>query len=153
MPDLNNIDLGVRDITSADAIIILTVAELFPAGFMLDRFSVDQSVVGEEETFVETRMGVDGHLAAGYVPNPKPVTLMLEADSSSVLAMNQIINVQQLIKRSLRLHMLVTIPAQWRIYAYTNGYLKSGIVVPALKKTQEPLTYKFEFESRTIQIK
>jgi hypothetical protein len=141
-----------RDITSADAKIILTAAELFPAGFELMKFSAEQSVIGDEETFAEVRMGVDGKLAAGYTPTPKPVTLMLEADSPSIIGMNQIVNFQQLAMRTLRLHMLIIVPAALRGYAYTNGVLVSGIVVPALKKVQDPVTYKFQFESRTIQI-
>jgi hypothetical protein len=146
------IDVGFRDITSADATIILTVAEIFPAGFPLEKFSADQSITAEEETFAETRMGVDGHMAAGWLPTIKAVTIMLEADSISVIAMNQIVTAQQSLRRTLRLHMLVTIPAQGRAYFYTNGILKSGIVVPNLKSVQEPLTYKFDFENRSIQL-
>jgi hypothetical protein len=141
-----------RDITSADAQMILTVAELFPAGIPLQKFSADQSVIADEEVFAEVRMGVDGKLAAGYTPTPKPVTLMLEADSPSVLFMNQIINFQQVAMRTLKMHLIILIPAQLRVFTYTNGVLVSGIVFPALKKVQDPLTYKFQFEKRLIQL-
>ena len=52
------------DITSANAELVLSAEEVFPQGIALQMFSTDQSYSTESQQMAETRMGVDGHLAA-----------------------------------------------------------------------------------------
>ena len=73
----------LTDITSANAKLILTCEELYPSGVELQMFSTNQSWNADALQVAETRMGVDGHMAAGYVPNIKTVTVQLEASSPS----------------------------------------------------------------------
>ena len=59
----------LTDITSANAKLILTCEELYPSGVELQMFSTNQAWNADALQVAETRMGVDGHMAAGYVPN------------------------------------------------------------------------------------
>ena len=52
------------DITSANAEAVLSADEIFPNGITLQQFSTDQSFAPESQQLAETRMGVDGFLAA-----------------------------------------------------------------------------------------
>ena len=67
------------DITSANASMVMIVEDLYPAGVPITNFSTDQMIDGDEHEYAQARMGVDGGMAAGYVPNPWNVTVSLEA--------------------------------------------------------------------------
>ena len=69
------------NITSADAIMIMTVEGLYPVGIPITNFSVDQMADSDEHEYAQARMGVDGGLAAGFVPNAWNVTVSGEAQT------------------------------------------------------------------------
>jgi hypothetical protein len=140
------------DITSTNARAVLTVEKLFPAGLPLQNFSTDQSVTQDEETFGETRMGVDGKLAAGYTPTPKKVTISFEADSPSLAGMEQLIGMQKTLKKPFKCGLVVMLPSISRTHTYTNGYLISGKPLPDGKKVLDPVSYTFEFEDRKVSV-
>ncbi len=75
------------DITSANAVLILTAEIIFPSGIELQMFGTDQAYNADAVDMAETRMGVDGYMVAGYVPNIQPVTITLEAASPSRAAL------------------------------------------------------------------
>lgn len=52
------------DITSANASAVMTIEELYPNGLKLERFSTDAAIVADSQQVAETRMGVDGRMAA-----------------------------------------------------------------------------------------
>lgn len=62
----------MKTITSANAILILTVEELYPSGVQIEKFASDDAFSSDNVTIAEVRMGVDGQLAAGYTPAPIP---------------------------------------------------------------------------------
>ena len=80
----------MNNITSANATAYMVVKDLYPTGFALNNFSTDQAVDQSEDTIAETRMGVDGYMAAGYVPSIKAVTIQFEAASPSVQYLNNL---------------------------------------------------------------
>jgi uncharacterized protein YfaS (alpha-2-macroglobulin family) len=55
----------MNDITSANLAAYMTVRELYPAGFELQQFSVNNAVAQGDDTYAETRMTVDGQMVAG----------------------------------------------------------------------------------------
>ena len=59
------------DLTSANAVVILSVDELYPNGVQIQGFSTDSSFAVDDATIAEARMGVDGKLSAGYTPAPR----------------------------------------------------------------------------------
>lgn len=78
------------NITSANATAVLVVETVFPNGIELQQFSTDQAISMDNITMAVTRMGVDGKMAAGYVPSIYPITIMLEASSPSAAFLWQI---------------------------------------------------------------
>lgn len=54
-----------RNITAADAVVTLQCEELFPQGIILEQFSTDAMASMGDDTFAETRKGVDGQMVAG----------------------------------------------------------------------------------------
>ena len=133
------------DITSANATLVLTVDGLFPGGIELQQFSTDQSVSQDEVTTAETRMGIDGFMAAGWIPSIKAVTLMLEASSPSAAALTELHRAEEQARAKYSCTLTARVPSIGKTYTWSGGVLKAGTPFPANKKVLEPTTWKFDF--------
>ena len=142
--------LPYGDITSANAILVLTAGTLFPAGVYLQGFATDQSYSQDELAVTENRMGVDGNLVGGWVPSIKPVTIMLEASSPSYVHLSQLYRQMEMLRAPVVCTLVATVPSIMKIFTWSEGVLKSGTPVPAGKKILDPTTWKFEFARLTI---
>lgn len=134
------------DITSANAELILTVADIFPAGIVLEMFGTDQSFNMDAIDIAETRMGVDGKLVAGYVPVVKPVTITLEASSPSRFSLSTLWEAMETNRKVYVCGLVVSLPSVGERITWSNGVLKNGQVVPSGQKTLGPTTWSFDFE-------
>lgn len=132
-------------ITSSNAVIIYKDNVMAQAGIALKKFATDQSLTSDEVAIAETRMGVDGKIASGYVPNIIPVTIMFEADSPSWRIIEQSLNIARQAKRTVDCELIVTVPALGKTYTYRNGVVKS-LTNLAMKKVLDPITLKMDFE-------
>ncbi len=139
--------MNFNNITSSNSTAILTVDELFPSGITLEQFSTDQSMIIDELVFTESRIGVDGKIASGFVPSIKSVNIYLEASSPSFPFLAQLGEVMSQNRTVYLCTLIVSIPSIKKVYTFSNGVLKSGKVFPDNKKTLEPVSFKFEFES------
>lgn len=135
------------DITSANAICVLTVDNLYPSGIQIQNFATDSSFATSDITVAEVRMGVDGHLAAGYVPSAIDVTLSIEASSPCLEQLQNIIETQQRNKSALKCSMQITIPSRGKEYQLSNGFLLTGHMFPDGKKVLDPTNWQFTFET------
>lgn len=133
------------NITSANSTAVLSVSQVFPSGIRLQQFATDQSVVMDEVTCAETRLGVDGFLAAGWIPGEKPVTIMLEASSPSYDALAQVWSAQEQARTLYECTLTVRVPSLGKTYSWSGGVLKSGTPFPGHKKVLDPTTWKFVF--------
>ena len=140
----------MNNITSANATAYMVVKDLYPQGFALNNFSTDQAIDQGEDTIAETRMGVDGHMAAGYAPSIKTVTIQFEAASPSVPYMNTVYLASQKNRRTYECTLVITVPAVGKVYTYSYGVMKTGKPLPSLKKTLDPVSYGFEFENISV---
>jgi methionine synthase II (cobalamin-independent) len=136
-----------RNITSANATSILTVEELFPAGFVLEMYATDQSLSTENVQITETRQGVDGKMVAAYIPSIKVVTINFEPSSPSMEYIAQLADAMEAGKRIYLCHLQADIPSINVSYKYRNGVLQTLSYMPAHKKTLDPTTCVFHFES------
>lgn len=135
------------DITSANATIILTVDNLYPTGVKLEHFSADSAWTVEDAVVSEARMGVDGHLAAGYTPTPRLVTITLEANSPSHEVMSNLLNSMQLNMGIYTCHMHITIPSINKEFYLKKGVLTQGHQISNGEKILGTTTWQFTFES------
>ena len=140
----------MNNITSANATAYMVVKDLYPTGFALNNFSTDQAVDQSEDTIAETRMGVDGYMAAGYVPSIKAVTIQFEATSPSVQYLNNLYLASQKNRRTYEVTLVVKVPAVNKTYTYSGGVLKTGQLLPGLKKVLDPVSYGFDFERVSV---
>ena len=139
--------MSVGNITDADAVIILTVENLYPSGVQIQGFSTDTAWTAGDSQIAEARMGVDGKLSAGYTPAPRTVTITLEANSPSLPILSNIVEASQVTRKPFKCQMYITIPALGKEYTLANGVLQTGHTIPDGKKVLDPTAWTFIFES------
>lgn len=138
-------DTALGNITSANASLVLTVNTVIPAGAVLTQFSTDQSFAQNELTIAEDRMGVDGHLAAGWVPSIKTVTINLEASSPSYEVLAMLLRAMEANRTVYECTLVATVPSIRKIYTWSRGVLKNSTAVASAKKVLEPTGWTFDF--------
>ena len=141
----------LENITSANATLVLVADMIIPAGVPLMHFSTDQSFSQGETTLVENRMGVDGNMAAGWVPSIKTVTITLEAASPSLYFLDTLAQAMERNRTIYECTLVATIPSIRKIYTWTKGVLKSGTLVSSGKRILDPTTWTFDFAELAIQ--
>lgn len=134
------------DITSANAELVLTVAEIFPAGIILQMFGTDQAFNMEAVDITETRMGVDGKLVAGYTPVIYPVTITLEAPSPSRFSLSTVWEAMSSNRRIYACGLVCTLPSIGERITWSTGVLKNGVIVPPGQKVLGVTTWLLHFE-------
>jgi hypothetical protein len=136
-----------HDITAADVQAVLKVEDLFPAGIELDRYAADQAIAAETAQIAETRMGVDGHMVAGYTPAIYVVKLNFEANSPAAESLAQVLDASAANRRIYMCELVVTIPSIRTVLTWKNGVLQSGTLAPAVKKVLDPTEWTLHFEA------
>lgn len=135
------------DITSANCSLFLTVDELYPGGIELQMFATDQSFSQGEAQIAETRMGVDGRMVAGFTPNIKVVTIMLESASPSYEALATIARACETNRKPYPCTLVARAPALGFEWTWSKGVLKTGTTVPPAQKVFGATTWVFDFET------
>ena len=136
------------DITSTNSRVVLT-CDLFTA--QLQQFSADTSYEGEEDTVAETRMSIDGKMVAGQTPSVKPVTIHLEASSPSLQYMYLLKQSMEKNHKPYPCQLVISQPSVGRRTIYSNGCLVSAKDLADGKKLLDPTTWKFNFESKSVE--
>ena len=141
------------DITSANATLILTVENLYPAGVKIEGFSTDNSFAMDDDTIAETHMGVDGKMTAGFTPSEKSITITLDAGSPSYEVLCNIYNTSKTNMTVLETSMQITVPALGKEFSLKNGVMISGHPVQSGEKVLGNTAWTFhfgKFESSSI---
>ena len=133
---------ALGNITSANAVLVLGVEELYPVGVQLTNFATDQMLSSDDMEIAQARMGVD----AGYVPNPFSLTITLEASSPSLTVMQSLLMAMKTNRTTYKCSVTLTIPSIKQVHFWRNGVLTNGNPVTAPKKTLDPTSWKFVFQ-------
>lgn len=134
------------DISGANVVIMLSVPGI--AGLAVPQqiqgFAVDDVYDLDEYEPIETMMGVDGTLSAGFVWKAvmNPVTLMADSPSNSFFDTWQ--SSQIAAQQSFPANGTITIPALGLQIVQTTGYLR-GYKLPGGKKLIQPRRFRLEW--------
>jgi hypothetical protein len=135
------------DITSTNASAVLTVNEIFPSGIELEDFATDAGPTVDAMPTAEITRGLNGKIAAGWVPPVLKVTITLMPNSDSNAAMNQIFDTMCANQAVYACTLVLTIPSSKAVYTFKNGILGNATPVPGIKKVLDNTTWVIEFES------
>ena len=137
------------DITSANATVAVSVESLFSV--TLENFSADSSFTSDTIQAAETRMGVDGHLAAGFTPAIKTVTINLEAGSPSATFLQLLVQAQETNLKPYKVQMVISVPSIGKRYSFSNGVLQSYKDLPDGQNVLSPTQWVFHFEGLSVE--
>lgn len=137
------------DITSANAVVAISVESLFSVN--LENFSADSSFTTDTVQAAETRMGVDGHMAAGFTPAIKTVTINLEAGSPSLTFLQLLRQAQEMNLKPYKVQMVISIPSIGKRYTFSNGVLQSFKELSDGQTVLSPTQWVFHFEGMSAE--
>ena len=137
------------DITSANATVAMSVESLFST--TLQQFSADSSFVSDTVQATETRMGVDGHMVAGFTPAIKTLTINLEASSPSLSFMQLLRQAQEANLKPYEVQIVISIPSIGKRYTFSTGVLQSFKDLPDGNTVLAPTQWVFHFEGLSVE--
>lgn len=136
-------------LTTANSAVSLVVRGLFPVPQRLQGYATDDSFAADDVNPMETQMGVDGQLSAGYVPYPTAITFTFQADSPSVAMFDTVLEAQKANKEGFIFDGTIIIQGTGDKYAMTKGYLTTATPMSTAKKMLQPRKFTITFESVT----
>jgi hypothetical protein len=137
----------MSSITSANAVIMLSVAGVFNAPVPMQQFSADDIFGNDPIQANEVSMGIDGVLAAGFVFNPVPWSLSLMANSPSNDFFDQWYQAMRKEIDTFRAEGTIWLKSINKKYAMTNGALTTYGNMPNAQKTLRPRQHIITWES------
>jgi hypothetical protein len=129
------------NITSANAVLFLTVPPIFPQPVQIQGFAADDVYDLDEIESIETQMGVDGILSGGWTWKPQPQRVMLQADSPSNDFFDQWYAAMQAAQTVFLAQGIITLPAISKKMIQVNGFL-SGYKLPGAKRVLQPRSFR-----------
>lgn len=134
-------------ITSANAVLMLSVPLLFPIPQQIQGFSTDDIYNIPSIKSVEVLMGVDGVLSGGFVYVAIPQTITLQADSLSNDFFDTWWTQMQATQGNYEANGLIILPGIETKFTQTKGFLTGYPPAPAARKTLQPRQYEITWES------
>jgi len=136
----------MASITSANAVLLLGIADIYSTPQQLQQFAADDIYGITALQAAETAMGVDGYLAAGFVWSPVVQKITLQADSPSNVIFETWYEFQKTAQDIYRASGSVTLKSVNRKYSMTNGVLTNYAPAPDGKKVLQARTYEITWE-------
>lgn len=137
----------MASITSATAIVMLSIPPLFPIPQQLQGFGADDVYDTDPLESAEVSMGVDGRLSAGFVFVPVRQNYTLQADSPSIFVFDAWWAAQQQARDIYYATGIVVLSSVGKKWAMTRGVLSSYKPLPDAKKKLDPQKFAITWES------
>lgn len=136
----------MADIGSSNAVLMLSIATLFPIPQQLQGFGVDDIYDVPQIKSVETMMGVDGVLSAGFVYVQIVQHVTLQADSASNSIFDTWWTQMQAGQTTYAANGLIRLPAIATKFTQTKGFLTGYKPLPKGGKLLGPRTHEITWE-------
>jgi hypothetical protein len=139
-------------ITAANAIITLTIPQLFPAPQQLIGFAADDIFNTQQIAATETIMGVDGVLSGGFTFREIKQEFTLQADSASNAFFDAWYNAQQTVRDAYIANGQAIFSGISTKFAMIRGFLTSYTPAPSVGKLLKPRKYEVTWQTVTPTI-
>jgi hypothetical protein len=134
-------------ITSANSVVALSVAGLFPTPVILQGFSTERAWETENLTLAEIQMSVDGRKTSGFTPNPVSQTFSLQGDSPSKQFFNSIVNATKQARENFLISGTIDLPATGESFICSRGTLQAVKALPDAGKVLQAMNFTIVWES------
>ena len=135
------------DITSANAVFLLTIPNVFPVPTQIQGFASDDIFDFDDIDATDVVMGVDGILSGGMVYASKPQNITLQADSPSIAFFDEWYQKQQANTAAYRAAGNITLTSVGTTYTLSNGFLSRYKPVADAKKILQPRRFRIVWQS------
>jgi hypothetical protein len=133
-------------ITAANAIFQLFIPDVFSAPQQLQGFAADDIFDTDDQELVQTTMGVDGLLSAGFVFVETKQSITLQADSESNDVFDQWNGAQQANLDAFPASAVIVLPAIGKKWQLTRGFLTSFKPIPSAGKILKPRKFTITWQ-------
>jgi hypothetical protein len=133
-------------ITSANSSFAIVIPGVYSAPRSIQGYATDDAFATEAIEKVETKMGIDGKLSAGYIFNPYKMSITLQGDSASFDIFTNWQLAQDAVREVIAAAATIIIPSIHYKFAMSNGYLSKFQAMPEAKKTLDPLKFEITWE-------
>ena len=137
----------MADITSANAVFLLTIPSVLPVPTQIFGFSVDDIFDFDDIDATDTVMGVDGILSGGLVYAAKPQNISLQADSPSITLFDAWYMAQQANTAAYPAFGNITLTSIGTTYALSTGFLSRYKPLSDAKKILQPRKFRITWQS------
>lgn len=137
-------------ITAANAIFQIFIPDVFPSPQQLQGFAADDIFDTESQEVVQTQMGVDGLLSAGFVYVETKQTITLQANSPSNDVFDQWNAAQQAALDAFPASAVVVLPALGQKWQLTRGFLTSFKPIPGAGKVLKPRAFTITWQNNSM---
>lgn len=134
-------------LTVANSIIYLVIPDLFPVPQRLQGYAADDLWTTSPVKSIETVMGLDGLLAAGWYPTPKEQTFVLQANSPSTFMFDEWQQAQEAARDGFEAEGAITLSSIGRTYVMTRGFLTEYVALPDARKILQPRRFQITWQS------
>lgn len=134
-------------ITSANAVLMLSINNLFPTPQQIQGFAADDVFDIPQIRSVETSMGVDGVLSMGFVYVAIPWEITLQADSASNAIFDTWWTQMQAAQDVYQANGQIALPGISTKFNLTTGGLTGYKPAPGAKKTLQPRKFELTFQT------
>lgn len=134
-------------ITSANSILALGVVGLFTVPQQLQGFGTDDMYSMEAVETKEVRMGADGVLSAGWVPQIKTMAITLQADSASNTFFEAWYAAEEAAQDAFFAFGTILQPGVNKLYTVTRGVLTNYSPLADAKKVLDMRKFQIKWQS------
>jgi hypothetical protein len=134
-----------NSITSANALLFLSVTNLFTTPQQIQQFSADDIYDMPSIRSSEVSMGIDGTLSGGFVFVAIPQTLMLQANSPSNSFFEQWWLAQQVAEDVYIAGGSITLNSLGEKWTMTRGFLTGYTPAPRAGRILQPRRYEISW--------
>lgn len=138
------------DITSVNAVLTLSAAGLLSVPTRIQGFATDDIFSVAPVSPIETMMGLDGALSAGFVYTEKKMDITLMAGSASNSFFDALQNAQEAAVQPFELSGLLILPSTGLQAVLIVGFLTRYPPVPNGKKVLQPRTFEITWQNINI---
>lgn len=135
-----------RTITSADATLVLSSADLALAATKVEGFAADAAWAMGDTDVAQTIRGVDGRLSAGFVYGDYSMVITLMPDSDSDFIFDAAMTGAVAGQAVYRVNGVLTLPSNGRSYNLTRGVITTGRIMPDGQRVLQPRTWTIMWE-------
>jgi hypothetical protein len=136
-----------RNLTAANAILLLSVTGLYLTPQRIQGFSTDDAFDVESVEGAEVMMGVDGLLSGGFIPKERKMTITLQADSLSNDFFDNWVSAQDVARELYIANGSVAIPSLSKKYTLTRGILTTYKPLAGVKKVLQPRSFGITWQA------